>query len=85
MDKCPSDFISLVKICVLIQSLELILERGGLVERENPVPQPESLHGLQPEYGETYFGRCLRLYNDHSLIVEIMFVFSPQVFDEVVF
>ena len=37
MDKCPSDFISLVKICVLIQSLELILERGGLVERENPV------------------------------------------------
>ena len=35
--------------------------------------------------GETYFGRCLRLYNDHSLIVEIMFVFSPQVFDEVVF
>ena len=39
MDKCPSDFISLVKICVLIQSLELILERGGLVERENPVVQ----------------------------------------------
>ena len=37
MDKCPLDFISLVKICVLIQSLELILERGGLVERENPV------------------------------------------------
>ena len=37
MDKCPSDFISLVKIYVLIQSLELILERGGLVERENPV------------------------------------------------
>ena len=26
MDKCPSDFISLVKICVLIQSLELILD-----------------------------------------------------------
>ena len=37
MDKCPSDFISLVKICVPIQSLELILERGGLVEREIPV------------------------------------------------
>ena len=34
---------------------------------------------------ETYFGRCFRLYNAHSLIVEIMFVFSPQVFDEVVF
>ena len=35
--------------------------------------------------GETYFGRCLRLYTDLSLIFEILFVFSPQVFDEVLF
>ena len=50
-----------------------------LVEKKN---ESNKIHVFQ---GETYFGRCLRLYNDHSLIVEIMFVFSPQVFDEVVF
>ena len=37
MDKCPSDFISFVKICVFIQWLELILKRTDPTEKETSV------------------------------------------------
>ena len=37
MDKCPSDFISFVKICVFIQWLELILKRGDPTGKETSV------------------------------------------------
>ena len=37
MDKCPSDFISFVKICVFIQWLELILKRSDPTEKETSV------------------------------------------------
>ena len=37
MDKCRSDFISLVKICVFIQWLELILKRSDPTEKETSV------------------------------------------------
>jgi len=37
MDKCQSDFISLVKICVFIQWLELILKRSDPTEKETSV------------------------------------------------
>ena len=41
MDKCPSDFISFVKICVFIQWLELILKRSDPTEKETSVVDKE--------------------------------------------
>ena len=43
MDKCPSDFISFVKICVFIQWLELILKRSDPTEKETYVDQYRTL------------------------------------------
>ena len=51
MDKCPSDFISFVKICVFIQWLELILKRGDPTGKETSVPKTckyKSQDGLHP-------------------------------------